>query len=67
MATTIYIAYADSKETAIASWFGGPQDELPGGAPANYGTTTTADPLWATFYDAQCAEVQAMIPPPNSD
>lgn len=67
MAITIYIAYVDSAHSAIASWFASAQDEIPGGAPENYATSTTDDPLWKAYYDAQPGSIQQYLPAPTSN
>lgn len=65
MASTIFIAYTDATHSAIGSWFASPQDEVSGGEPENYATSTTDDPLWKTYYESQPASVQQYMPAPD--
>lgn len=65
MGVSICIAYVDSTRSEIGSWFASPQDEIPGGAPDNYATSTTDDPLWKVYFDSQPVSVQQYMPPPG--
>lgn len=60
--TTLNIQWADADETAIISYFGGPQ--LPE-VFANLGTVDASDARWAAYYDSMPAVVQAMLPAPE--
>lgn len=64
MSSAIYVAYTDSTHAAICTWFDSPQLDLPGGAPPDYGQTTTADPLWAVFYEALPDAIKSGLPAP---
>lgn len=46
--TTIFVQFADSTESVIASVFGSQQDP---NVYANLGTVDLTDPRWKTFYD----------------
>lgn len=63
MSTTLYVQFSDSSETAIITYFGGPQ---PDGAYSNYGSLDTSDARWKAFYDAMSgAGYGEGLPPPN--
>ena len=61
MSQTIFVQYSDSGKTAIIGVFGAPQstDAFP-----NQGETTTADPLYSTYYDGLPDNIRIILPAP---
>jgi hypothetical protein len=62
--TTIDVQFSDSTNTTITSYFSSPQDV---DVWPNSGQLDTSDARWKTFYSAQSAEIQAVIPAPSAD
>jgi hypothetical protein len=46
---TVNVQFADSSETTIITYFGGPQDP---DVFTNLGTVSTSDPRYKAFYDS---------------
>jgi hypothetical protein len=60
--STINVEYSDGTETTVTGFFGSTQD--PEVFP-NQGTLETSDARWKTYYEAQPAAMQSMLPPPG--
>jgi len=59
---TLYVQFSDSTQTAIITYFAGPQD--PNVYP-NLGTVTTGDARWKQFYDSLSDEMKFGLPQPS--
>lgn len=61
MSQAIFVQYSDSGKTAIIGVFGSPQ---PTETFPNQGETTTADPLYGTYYDGLPDNIRIILPAP---
>ncbi|WP_429497005.1 hypothetical protein ACQUFY_20145 [Robbsia andropogonis] len=67
METTIVAQYPDAEHSKIVGVFGSIPDDPSAYAPAIYfAETTTSDPLYATFYNAQVEFAQKSLPTPTT-
>ncbi|WP_137910667.1 hypothetical protein [Ralstonia sp. 3PA37C10] len=58
----IYVQWKDAKKTQVIAYFGAPQDP---DVYLNFDEIEPNDPAWKTYFQAQPASVQSLLPQPE--